>query len=460
MTGTVRSWLVLLAMAAWSTHALANNIRTHDYNGDRLADFALYLPSAGEWAVKVNNSSTPIYRQWGWDQSYPVPGDYNGDGRTDIAVHHPPTGEWFILNGSGGPSRKVIYGWKETIPVPADYDGDGITDIAVFHPKGGNWYIYESALKRNRVQNWGWDQVRPVPADYDGDGRADLAVYHPAEGMWYIAYSTGGSLKRNWGWDMAVPVPADYDADGKTDLAVVDPKIADWHILRSSTRTLQRFTFNIPDIIPVVSRYNADNFSDIAFFQPASGLWGIYQLGINVPRIEYWGGSSHRPAGNWLWTIYDKPRFEDPPPPGPPPGPSPNPGIPADALDVSNAKLLGTHKNVKPVNARVTRRLNSADIDGSNVRLNYETLNWPDNNSGIGSNIDGRVYIFWLENGQVTGGHFEWKRPGQTSKGLSNIEGGYLEGKKPPRGATVWFCLMNNVGDERTNVVQSRTPYP
>jgi len=441
--------------------SFANNIRQFDFGGDQVADLALYHAAAGEWAVRMSNNGPPLYRQWGWDKSYPVPGDYDGDRKADIAVHHPPSGEWFIINSSGG-SRKVIWGWSETVPVPADYDGDGKTDIAVYHPKGGNWHIYESAARRLRVTNWGWDQARPVPADYDGDGKTDLAVYHPAEGMWYILYSRGGSLKRNWGWDLAVPMPADYDGDGLADLAVVDPKICDWHIFRSATKTGQRLTFNLYDTIPAVSRYNADRFSDIAFYQPGTGSWGIYQMGINSPRIETWGGSVHRPAGNWLWTIYDKARFEPGQPLPPEPNPTPTNAVPErqDQLNVSNVKLLGTHKKVNPANARITRTLRSANIDGSNVRLDYETLNWPDNNSGIGSNIDGRVYIFWMEGSTVTGGHFEWKRPGQTSKGLSNIETGYLEGKKPPRGATVWFCLLNNVGDERTNVVQSKTPYP
>ncbi len=450
---------LLMLIAAWVAcqhSAHANNIRSFDYGGDRVADLALYHAALGEWAIKMSDGPTPKYRQWGFDVAFSVPGDYDGDGKADIAVHYPKAGEWHIVNSSGG-SRKVIFGWGETVPVPADYDGDGITDLAVYHPQGGNWYIYESRAKRLRLQNWGWDKVRPVPADYDGDGRADIAVYHPAEGMWYIAYSRGGSLKRNWGWDMAVPVPADFDGDGLADLAVVDPKICEWHILQSSSKKLHRLSFNINNIVPAVSRYNNDQFSDLAFYQPSTGTWGIFLMGINSPKVESWGGPSHRPAGNWYWAIYDKPRFE-----GGGSNPPPNGGgdaIPADELNVSNVVLLGNHKNVKPSNAKVTRRLNSANVEGSNVRLDYQVLNWPDV-SPIGSNIDGRVYIFWLEGGVPIGGHFEWKRPGQTLKGLSNIENGYLEGRKPPRGAKVWFCLLNNEGTERTNVVQSKTPYP
>ncbi len=131
-----------------------------------------------------------------------------------------------------------------------------------------------------------------------------------------------------------------------------------------------------------------------------------------------------------------------------------------DAIDIRGARLLGTHAKVDPAYAKITKQLTSADLRGGEVILDYETLGWPANNSGIGSDIDGRVYMLWYgADGKLTGGHFEWKRPGQGSKGIGNVLDGYLSGQKPPPGATVYFGLLSNDGTERTNFVQSKTPW-
>lgn len=130
-----------------------------------------------------------------------------------------------------------------------------------------------------------------------------------------------------------------------------------------------------------------------------------------------------------------------------------------DQLDVRKAILLGTHARVNPSVAQTTRLLTKSDIDGGKVLLDYESLGWPDNDSGVGSDIDSRVYIFWKEGEQVYGGHFEWKRPGQKEKTLDNVFEGYL-GRKPAPGSEVWFCLVKNDGTERTNVLKSNTPFP
>lgn len=130
-----------------------------------------------------------------------------------------------------------------------------------------------------------------------------------------------------------------------------------------------------------------------------------------------------------------------------------------DEINVGGAVMYGPHASVHPQNARVTRSLSSANVEGGNVRLAYQSLGWPSNDSGIGNNIDGRVYIFWSEGGRIVGGHFDWKSVGQTVKTLNNIGEGYLSGRRPPRGATVGFCIVRNNGSERTNTKLSNTPY-
>ncbi len=121
---------------------------------------------------------------WGWSEAVPVQGDYDGDGIADIAVYWPPGGNWYIWGSREG-FRKTQWGFDRAEPVPADYDGDGITDLAVYVPATGEWIVWGSREGYMKWQ-WGWDAAWPVPADFDDDGRADPAVYWPEGGNWYI----------------------------------------------------------------------------------------------------------------------------------------------------------------------------------------------------------------------------------------------------------------------------------
>lgn len=422
-----------------------------DFDRDGKSDNIIYHPSTGNWYVRYSQSGGSFVRNWGYSESWPVLADFDGDRTPDITVFDPPSGKWYILLSSTQKMSVQSWGFITAWPVPADYDGDGLADLAVFDPSNGNWYIKQSSDSKYRIRNWGYSASWPLPADYDGDRKADLTVFDPPSGNWYIEQSATMTMRvKNWGYSASWPMPADFDGDGKTDITVFDPPSGNWYILQSKSQTLRQQNWAISGSVPQPSDVDGDNKADIRIYHPASGNWFAYgSLNQQLSAI-YYGWPEARPVGNAYQKVY---RFAGSPPNNPPP-----PSL--DQLDISNAKLLGTHKNKVPANAPITRKLHSANIEGGSVKLNYETLNWPDDNSGIGSDIDGRVYIFWMEGSIVTGGHFEWKRPGQTSKGLSNIENGYLEGKKPPRGATVWFCLMSNAADQRTNVVKSNTPYP
>lgn len=125
-----------------------------------------------------------------------------------------------------------------------------------------------------------------------------------------------------------------------------------------------------------------------------------------------------------------------------------------DAIDVRSAKLLGPHQNKGFARSPVTKLLTKAEIRNGLVYLEYEKLDWPSNNSGIGGNIDGRVFVFWKEGDQVYGGHFDWKRPDQTAKTLENIYGGYL-GRQPPAGSDLYFAITANDMSERSNVLKA-----
>lgn len=125
-----------------------------------------------------------------------------------------------------------------------------------------------------------------------------------------------------------------------------------------------------------------------------------------------------------------------------------------DDINVSSSVSYGTHQGVLIQNATITRKLHAADQAGGFVALSFDPLNWP--NQG---KVDGRVFLLWEENGQVIGGMFDWHGRGQTVKTLENALQGYLGGKRPPKGATVYFALTNINGTERTNVKKSNNPW-
>lgn len=133
--------------------------------------------------------------------------------------------------------------------------------------------------------------------------------------------------------------------------------------------------------------------------------------------------------------------------------------VAVDALDLTGVELLGTHARKRIDRAPITRKLTKADVAGGEVELAFDPLNWSTETGGNGKTIDGGVWIFWREGGKTVGGLFDHHGLHQTRKTLGNIFGGYLEGHKPPKGATVWFCLGNREISQRTNVVASQTPW-
>jgi hypothetical protein len=90
-----------------------------DYDGDQIADIAVFRETTGEWFVARSGGSGLLHVGWGSAAlgDLPVPGDYDADGRTDIAVYRQTTGEWFILRSSDG--SFVTFSWGE----PLQMDG-------------------------------------------------------------------------------------------------------------------------------------------------------------------------------------------------------------------------------------------------------------------------------------------------------------------------------------------------
>jgi hypothetical protein len=232
-----------------------------DYDGDGSNDIAVWRPSTGDWHILRTSDGTTMTIRWGQTTPYwtggiediPVPADFDGDKIADLAVWRPDEGKWYVLTSRSGFNGISVSSWGllGDVPVPADYDGDGKADTAVFRSMENRWYIAESATGSLRSIEFGIageDQL--VPADYDGDRRADVAVFR--RGVWYIyEMNTGETERFEFGFADSTPVPADYDGDGTTDFAVF--RSGTWYFLDSGSPRLRSMKFGKKDEVPLNS---------------------------------------------------------------------------------------------------------------------------------------------------------------------------------------------------------------
>lgn len=101
--------------------------------------------------------------------------------------------------------------------------------------------------------------------------------------------------------------------------------------------------------------------------------------------------------------------------------------------------------------ATVENKLHSVVMaaDGKKINYDYEKLNWP-----ISDNIDSILCAFFMRDGVLKGGKYEWSRPGMKSQTPENIRGGYIKGIKPIVGEDVYFCIMTPDKKIRTNAMK------
>jgi subtilisin-like proprotein convertase family protein/subtilisin family serine protease len=258
-----------------------------DYDGDGIADIAVFRPSDGNWHIA---GQPPV--QWGFPGYLAVPADYNADGRTDIAVFR--DGVWYVRG-----MFVESWGVPGDIPVPADYNGDGILDLAVFRPADGVWHI-------RGVGSFAFGDGAdiPVPADYNGDGVTDIAVFRPASGTWFVR----GQFSIQWGANADLPVGLDVTGDGRADLVIYRRNSATWFALDPVTGNGFFTNHGAPGDLPAMlapwlattrmADMDGDRRADIAVFRPSTAAWITRRssIGFTPPVTQTFGQAGDVPV--------------------------------------------------------------------------------------------------------------------------------------------------------------------
>jgi hypothetical protein len=187
-----------------------------------------------------------------------APADFNGDGVAELAVFRPSTGEW-IVDG-GGPALEL--GIEGDVPVPADYDGDGRAEPAVFRPSRGEWLI----AGQPDPLALGADGDVPVPGDYDGAGRAVPMLFRPATGEWLRV----GVEPVVFGQAADIAVPGPYVVAGRMTIAVFRPSTNEW-LISGSPPNPQPQVFGEEGDIPMVTDLDGDGRTEPTVFRPLYG---------------------------------------------------------------------------------------------------------------------------------------------------------------------------------------------
>jgi hypothetical protein len=242
-----------------------------DFDGDTFGDLVLFDPSSATFKVRFSSfNQRPGGNSVGNVGDVPAAGDFNGDGVADQAVFNRSTGEWNVLL-SGGQSVRVLFGAAGQIPVPARYSGFDCTDLATYDPQRGIWTIANCKVfgPPRFVHFGGRAGDIPVVADYDRDNLADLALINPQDMIWRVKRSSRGYIEWPFGLPGDIPLPGDYDGNRAAQPAVYRPSTNQVFVRGDRAEV---FAFPAPSGAPgdrlVVTDVENDGADDFASFHP------------------------------------------------------------------------------------------------------------------------------------------------------------------------------------------------
>ncbi|MFZ5633482.1 MAG: DUF2334 domain-containing protein [Bacillota bacterium] len=218
-----------------------------DFDGDKRDDLMVYSPGQGIFQAAWNKGSQlvpggrPCLTVSGLNAAYPLAGDFNGDGLADLAVYDPENGRIGLAFSKGNRFKQITWqnfgalqGSGKRL-LAGDFNGDQRDDIVVMDTGSGEWRLLLSRPSGNLtiagepwLNNWapgdGW---QPFASDLNGDGKCDLVIYN-RNGHWQVVASDGQRLVRRgdfgpWGGSSAgVPLAADLNGDNRSDLIIID----------------------------------------------------------------------------------------------------------------------------------------------------------------------------------------------------------------------------------------------
>ncbi len=272
-------------------------IDSGDYDGDGMADIAVFRPAGGRWSLK---GITEFY--FGLAGDTPVGGDFDGDGAAEVGIFRPGSGLWAIkgltrlyfgISPAGvrppAPSTstsrlRLGYGaqagsdpYTGDIPIPGDYDGDGCCDVGLFRSSTGCWIIRGVT----RIYFGDADDL-PVPGDYSGDGTEEIGVFQGSSGLWAIR----GLTRLYFGSTGDLIVPGDYDGNGSWEPGIFRASSGMWAI-----EGVTRLYYGVSGDRPVPADYDGDLEDDVGIFRDGTGLWAVKGL----TRI-YYGAAGEVPV--------------------------------------------------------------------------------------------------------------------------------------------------------------------